>query len=174
MKSFRLSREPGRHLFRLIIMLVVVFVIAGCMSEQQKDREIMNKVVMGQYDEAERLVRKYYQNDRSKAMAWFTSFQVLESKLYIDKLVIQKGWKYTINGNYSYVRGRIKNTGDKTISYFKIKALYKNKNNDVLDTGYTNSANILVPGGAKKFEIMHKRSPDYKYVSIHVEKVSVE
>lgn len=92
---------------------------------------------------------------------------------YIGKMEIQK-WDWTEEHNYSYIRGRIRNGGDKTVSYFKIKALYKDAGGTVLDTGYTNSGEDLLPGMSKEFEIMHKESPEYKKVGILIEEVQTK
>jgi len=86
---------------------------------------------------------------------------------------IQK-WDWTAERNYSYIRGRVKNNGDKTVSYFEIKALYKDDAGNVLDTDFTNSGENLLPGMSKEFEIMHKESPEYKKVNIYIEKVTTE
>lgn len=92
---------------------------------------------------------------------------------YVQNMTIQD-WDWTTERNYTYVRGRVKNSGDKTVSYFKITAYYKDNKNNVLDTDFTNSAENLRPGMAKEFEIMHRASSDYKYVSIQVEDVRVK
>lgn len=92
---------------------------------------------------------------------------------YISKMVLQK-WDWKEESNYSYIRGRIKNDGDKTVSYFQIKALYKDSAGNVIDTDITNSGENLLPGMAKEFEIMHKASSEYRSASIYVEKVRVE
>ena len=89
---------------------------------------------------------------------------------YMDKMQIQD-WNWEAGRNYSYVRGRVKNIGDRTVSYFKITAYYKNASGNVIDTDFTNSGEDLQPGMAKEFEIMHKESPEYKTVSIAVDEV---
>lgn len=101
-----------------------------------------------------------------------TSIFDLDSS-YIKKMEIQK-WNWTKEGTYSYIRGRVKNNGNRTVSYFEIKALYKDWVDNVLDTDYTNSSDKLLPGMAKEFEIMHKESPEYKQVGILIEKVRTE
>lgn len=92
---------------------------------------------------------------------------------YISQMEIQK-WECTNESNYNYIRGRVKNVGDKTVTYFKITALYKDANGTVLDTDYTNSLETLLPGMSKEFEIMHKESSEYKKVSIDVDEVRTQ
>lgn len=82
-----------------------------------------------------------------------------------------QNYDYKTDGNYDYVKGRVKNIGDRTVSYFKITAYYKDASGNIIDTDYTNSAENLQPGMAKEFEIMHTSSPEYQTVSVAVEEV---
>jgi hypothetical protein len=89
-----------------------------------------------------------------------------------DSLQIQQGWEWESTGyGYSTITGSVKNIGDKPIKYFEVTAEYKDENGNVLDTAYTNSAETIRPGNEKRFEIMHKHSPDFKKASIHVNRV---
>lgn len=90
---------------------------------------------------------------------------------YTDKLQIVSGWKWIVDGNYSYIRGRVKNISDVTVSYFEITAEYLDISGNVLDSDYTNSGLDLKPGNQKEFEIMHRHSDEYKSVRIFISKV---
>jgi hypothetical protein len=96
---------------------------------------------------------------------------LVDEAAYADKVVIVKGWEWKNADNYSYVRGSVNNTGDKTVRYFKVKALYKDKEKKVLDTAYTVSDETLAPGWSKKFEIMHEVIPECEYVAVYVEEI---
>jgi hypothetical protein len=87
---------------------------------------------------------------------------------YVSKMEIQDR-DLTFNHPYMYMRGRVKNIGDKTVSYFKITAYYNDVKGNVLDTDYTNNAEDLRPGMSKEFEIMHRVSSDYADVSLVVD-----
>ncbi|MFA5974801.1 MAG: FxLYD domain-containing protein [Elusimicrobiota bacterium] len=87
------------------------------------------------------------------------------------KLVIQKGLSWTVDGNYTYVRGSVKNTGDAPARYFKVTVEYKNGKGEVVDTDYTNSTETVMPNAAKKFEVMHRNAPEFKTVSTFVDEV---
>lgn len=89
---------------------------------------------------------------------------------YMDKMQIQN-WDYTTEGNYGYVRGRVKNIGDRTVSYFKVTAYYKDASGRVIDIDFTNSGEDLQPGMAKEFEIMHRDSPEYETYSVAIDEV---
>lgn len=88
------------------------------------------------------------------------------------KLEIVKGWQWIDEGDWTYIRGSVKNVGDVPIGYFKVQAEYKNAKGEVVDTDYTNSGERVNPGAAKKFEIMHRDSPEFKNVSISIGRVS--
>ncbi len=90
---------------------------------------------------------------------------------YTQSLRIED-WRWDKEGAYTYIRGRVTNTGSKTISYFAITAYYKDSAGKVLDTDYTNSGQDLGPGMSKEFQIMHKQSFEYSSVSVEVNKVS--
>ena len=87
-------------------------------------------------------------------------------------LKIQDGWSWTAESNYSYIRGRVTNDGDKNINYFKITAEYMDSNGNVVDTDFTNSGETIRPGNSKEFEIMHRHSPDYHEARIFVDEVN--
>ena len=88
------------------------------------------------------------------------------------KLEVVKGFTWEASGDYDYVRGSVKNSGDIPIRYFKVRAEFLDKKGRVVDTDYTNSGERLEPGQRKKFEIMHRSSPEYKSVSVSVDEAS--
>lgn len=93
--------------------------------------------------------------------------------LYKNKLSVVN-WNWETERNYTYVRGRIKNNGDKIVQYFKIKALYLDNVGNVLDTDIDNSLDDLYPGMSKEFQIMHKYNSEYKRVSLMIEEVRIK
>lgn len=96
------------------------------------------------------------------------------SSLYELSMQIQPGWKWEQERNYTYIRGRIKNAGDKITRYWAIEARYFGPNGEVLDKDMTNSAQNLYPGQMQTFEIMHKDDPLYKSVDLHVIEVRLQ
>jgi len=95
----------------------------------------------------------------------------VEDKEYIDKMELAK-WEWKVDRyDYSYIKGRVKNIGLKTVYYFKITARYMDKEGNVIDSAYTNSGEELLPGMSKAFEIMHKHSSEYKKANIFVSEV---
>lgn len=89
-----------------------------------------------------------------------------------SNLTIVDGWEWTYTDDWTYVRGSVKNEGATPITYFEVRAEYLNKKGEVVDTDYTNSTERLNPGASKKFEIMHRRSPEFKKVSVSIGKAS--
>ena len=157
---------------------ILAFSLSSCKSEKSKDAEIMDKVYSGKYDEARKLTFDRFKGDRDKQIQWFMLIgqteSTIEGNTYKKNMVIQKGWRWEEEERYNYIRGRVKNTGTKTVTYFKLKVEYQNARKEVVDTDYTNSGETLGPGMAKEFEIMHHNSEDYKSVAIGIEEVKVK
>ena len=92
-----------------------------------------------------------------------------------DHIQIQPGWTWTVDRyGYSKINGSIKNIGAKPIFYFAVTAEYMGESGNVLDTSYTNSIEKVQPGNEKRFEIMHKHSPDLKRARLFPSQVRVE
>lgn len=159
----------------IILPLFLLIFLSGCgLSEKEKDGKIATLVAKGELIEAKEKVVEYYKGNDDKQIAWVMAINEEIDKDYKDKLEIQDGWTWKRKGNYTYFQGRVKNTGDKTIRYFKITAQYKDNDGNVLDTDYTNSNENILPGNSKEFEIMHKDNDNYKKCSITVDEVSLE
>ena len=89
-----------------------------------------------------------------------------------DSLQIQTGWTWKVdNYGYSKINGSVKNIGTKPITYFEVTAEYSDANGKVIDTSYTNSNERINPGNEKRFEILHKYSPDFKGSQLLVNRV---
>ena len=79
---------------------------------------------------------------------------------------------FSRDGDYFYVRGKITNGSDRTLTYWEIKARFLDSNKKVVDTDITNDAASLQPGETKKWEIMHPYSHDIKRVETGLEEVT--
>ena len=90
----------------------------------------------------------------------------------IYDLRIENGWTTEKSGNYTYIKGTVKNVSDdKTIRYFKITARFYDKSGEVIDSDWTNSSQNLRPGDSVKFEIMHKYDSRVVDIKLSVEEV---
>jgi hypothetical protein len=167
----------------LSLILVMALLLSSCtqtMTDEQKDRVIMEAYTKGDAEKAKQKAVELYKDNENKALAWIVVFNQTqtqtqtESEDYINKLEIQEDWVWEIDGNYSYVKGRVKNTGNKNIRYFEVTAEYLDSAGRVLDSDYTNSGETLRVGNMKEFEIMHQDSNDYKEVRIFVNEVRIE
>jgi len=96
--------------------------------------------------------------------------KIISSK-YMDRLEIVEGWKWINDGDYTYIKGRVKNISDVSVDYFKLTAEYMDSNGNVLDTDYTNSGETIRPGNQKEFEIMHRVDNEYTKVKIFIDEV---
>lgn len=79
----------------------------------------------------------------------------LEQEKIINPLKIEDE-ELIFRGNYMYYSGYIKNVGEKTYYYTKIKATYYDNNNNVIDTDWTYAVGSegLAPNDRKSFQIM--------------------
>lgn len=83
-------------------------------------------------------------------------------------LQIQDGWTWTTDGDYTYIKGSIRNSSAYPVEYWEITAEYLDASGQVLDSDYTNDGQTLNSGDMKEFEIMHENNPDYDKVQIYV------
>lgn len=95
-----------------------------------------------------------------------------EQDAYRQKLV-PTVVEFAFERDWSYVRGTVGNHGQKTVTYWKLAARYKDKAGTVIDTDYTNSTETLGPGQSKSFEIMHRLNPRFANVDVSIEEVRV-
>jgi hypothetical protein len=89
----------------------------------------------------------------------------------LDSLQIQEKWKWELDKNYSHVTGRVKNTSQKPIKYWKISAKFLDKNNQVINQEIDNSIDILLPNESDEFEIMTKHKKEYSSVTVSVSEI---
>lgn len=82
------------------------------------------------------------------------------------QLVIIDGWNWVPEDNYTYLRGSVKNTGSKAINHFEVNVKYKDVNDNVLDSDFTEWNRKIQPGECKEFEIKHRINENYKSVGI--------
>ena len=83
-------------------------------------------------------------------------------------LVITDGWIWVTEGNYTYVRGSVKNIGNRVINHFEVNVKYEDVNKNVLDSDFTNWTRKVQPGDSKKFVIKHHANKNYQYIDISV------
>lgn len=175
-----------------MIFLSLIFGV-GCANKNnitltQEDQEIMQLIRDGKYDDAIRKTKEFYSGEDLETKLKAVSVIIdSEKKLNegrqeikdkqaspVEKLVILSDWKYTIDGDYNYITGRVKNTSNKNIKYFKLVAEYMNEDGVVLDSKYTNSINTIRPGNMEEFKITKEHKNEYKQVRMFVEEVRTE
>lgn len=93
-----------------------------------------------------------------------TSMQEEESanqQLTLAMKIVDNKWYR--DGNYVYVKGRVKNTSAVPVSFVRVQAEFLNKSGEVVDSDWTYGvgAEILAPGDAKSFEIVREYSSDF-------------
>jgi hypothetical protein len=157
------------------MVLMLSFVACSYeLSVEQKDKIILDTYKKGDMEATKQKVVELYKDDTLKASSWLMAFKEEQDEMYKYQLKILDNWTWTVEGNYSYIRGRVKNMSDKDMDYFEITVEYSDKAGNVIDSDYTNSGELLKVGNQKEFEIMHKDSKDYHRANIFVSKVSTK
>ena len=85
-----------------------------------------------------------------------------------NSLVIIGGWTWVTEDNYTYVRGSVKNIGNRAIKYFEVNVKYEDVNKNVLDSDFTNWNRKVQPGESKEFEIKHHINKNYQSIDISI------
>jgi len=91
-----------------------------------------------------------------------------------SSLQVQEGWTWTIDGDYDYINGSVKNIGSKTISYFEVTVDFLDASGNVLDSDYTNSGQNLNAGNMKAFDLMHEHISGSEKARAYVNEVEFE
>lgn len=171
-----------RFLLTICGILVVIYFISMInvvkkAAEESKQVQVITKIRRGDYGDAKELVQKYYKNNPTKATEFLTSINKKQNKIdckeYVKKLQIPENWDWAREGNFTLVKAKVKNAGDRTVIYFKIEAKYLDKKNEVADKDTFSSTDPLPAGQTKDFEIKHKYSADYKIVKLYIDKVAL-
>ena len=116
---------------RVACALVAVFffgLLFGCDSDEQKERQIREKLSHGQFDEAERLAREHFADDKLLLLTTLSSIKELKEKAlkeaYGKKIHIAH-WDASIEGNgVTKIAGRLTNTGERAVSGFALRLTY--------------------------------------------------
>lgn len=140
-----------KYLVIIVGVVVVLGVVFFIISENNNRQKIKDDI------------ESYY---------WQKEWSEYANKPSSYDLTIQSGWTKRVSGNYMYIEGTVKNTSDKTISYYEINAKFYDSKGNVIDTDYTNSGKDLAPGESRKFEIMHKNDYNITDVKLSVGDVS--
>jgi hypothetical protein len=171
-----------RKILIMTLCFLLVLTLTACQEgfSEEKDTQIIKLLNEGKVEDAKQKVEELYNGEEDKISEWIESIDKynpsnnnIETE---DKeiLEIQQGWTWKKDGDYTYIKGRVKNTGDKNITYFEVTAEYLDDTGKVLDSDYTNSGQLLKVNNMKEFEIMHKFNEQYKQVKIFVNDIRVE
>lgn len=90
---------------------------------------------------------------------------------YLPKMEVDPLYKWKKIGDVSSISGRIKNTGDRSVSYWLLTASFYGKDRKVLDKAENNSTTVLNPGESDNFEVMTAYDPAHEGVKLEVTQV---
>lgn len=96
---------------------------------------------------------------------------VVETATDQQRVTVGKDYTWTRGDGYDYVRGSVQNNSSRPVSYWKVTASFFDKQGHIGDSEFTNSGEMLRPGAAKRFEIMHRANPSDTKVSAVVGEV---
>jgi len=143
-----------KPLFRMMIVLISLFFCSGCVSDEERQREIREKAKIGEYEEAERLALKYFAADKLLLLISLEYINDQKTKalkrFYKDNLLVDE-WEWKEVG-YGHIKidGRVINQGDRTVTGFAIKIEYMKKGK-VIDRVFLTETEEIMPATYQQF-----------------------
>ena len=144
-----------KSLFRMMLVLISLFLCSGCVSDKERQREIREKTEVGEYEEAERLAFKYFAADKLLLLISLEYINDQKTKalkrFYKDNLLVDE-WEWKEVG-YGHIKvdGRVINQGDRTVTGFAIKIEYIRKGK-VIDRVILTETKEIMPAMYQQFE----------------------
>ena len=144
-----------KSLCRIMFVLISLFLCSGCVSDEERQREIRGKAEVGEYEEAERLAFKYFAADKLLLLISLEYINDQKTKalkrFYKDNLLVDEWeWKEGRDGLIT-VDGRVINQGDRTVTGFAIRIEYMKKGK-VIDRVIVTENKEIMPATYQKFE----------------------
>ncbi len=144
-----------KSLFRMMLVLISLFLCSGCVSDEERQREIRGKAEVGEYEEAERLAFKYFAADKLLLLISLEYINDQKTKalkrFYKDNLLVNE-WKWKeVRDGLITVDGRVINQGDRTVTGFAIKIEYMKKGK-VIDRAILTETEEIMPATCQQFE----------------------
>ncbi len=138
-----------------MFVLISLFLCSGCVSDEERQREIRGKAEVGEYEEAERLAFKYFAADKLLLMISLEYINDQKTKalkkFYQDNLLVDEWeWKKVRDGLIT-VEGRVINQGDRTVTGFAIKIKYMKKGK-VIDRFILTEMKEIMPDTFQQFD----------------------
>jgi len=174
----------------LLIVLCFTFILFGCSQNEEtqstpESKEIYLLIVEhDNYEKAIEKVKEYYKGEElEERLKWANKWieirkssqeeladawnrQVPSSRLELDKNFTQEH-----TDNYVYIKGRVKNTSNYNVTYFKVLVDFLDESGNILDSGYTNDSLLLKAGATREFQIMHRKIDGVESVRLSIDHV---
>jgi hypothetical protein len=177
-----------KYLIIAICCFLFIFTLFGCNEDETKITEESRKFNLllqdHKYEEVRDLAKEMYADEQLlEIMDFIDEIEELneeqnkkQQKKYEKafpktRLEIQKGSNYEIRGDYIYINGSVKNVSISDINYFEVRVDFKDEDDNVLDSNYTNDRLTLKPGDKREFEIMHRWNDDYAKYQLSIDDV---
>ena len=165
-KSNRLSFSKGAGL-----VVVLLCLTAGCVNDADRQSEIRQKVIAGEYDEAVRLAHEHFADDKRILLVTLEYIATQKNK------ALRQAYKANASiGNVRWskggsgvarVSGRLLNRGDKTITGFGIRAACT-RDGEVVQKARASRLSDIAPGKHEDFEFVIKDFEDCDDITAQV------
>jgi len=160
-----------KSLFRIMFVLISLFLCSGCVSDEDRQGEIREKAKAGGYEEAERLAFKYFAADKLLLLISLEYINDQKTKalkeFYKDNLLVDEWeWKEVGYGLIN-VDGRVINQGDRTVTGFAIKIEYMKKGK-VIDRVILTETKEIMPATYQQFEHTKRCLKSCDEVSVYI------
>ncbi len=156
-----------RNAILILLIILSISILSGCSSTEahvnsNSDNEYDELLVQakelhkqGKTEEAFEVISDVV--IKSEDMDFFTELLDVINKDAVPMLELTD-IEVSRDGDYIRATGSVKNNGDRSYSYIKVKAIYMDANDNVIDTDWTYAIDSLgiEPNETKKFEMLTK------------------
>lgn len=154
-----------------LLLLLAVFLISGCTKDQERREAIKKAVKMGRFEQAERMARDGFADDKLEMLLLLEYIEGQKEKAeraaYLPALSTRSwGWTRGPGGNV-VVRGEVLNGGPRPLAGFALEAECL-KGGRVVARGTLRKIGDVGPGKTAGFELSISGAADCDQVEIAV------
>jgi hypothetical protein len=152
-----------KRLLIFVIVIVFMFCFTACEDSKQKYDRLISKFEKDGSLSSEEI------HDLTNAYNMLNDATITPPPILNTKLEILDDWTWENNGEFTTIRGKLKNTGGTNINYYKVVANYEDYQGNILDTGYVYSNKTIKPESQVTFQIFHQYDSEISKVSVNLE-----
>ena len=164
------KQDPKKNSPIAVVILVLVLLGFGYFVFEQNNYERPDQALARQKAETE-AARAKTAADYQALMSDPRTQQILRANELLGKVSVEID-EYSMEGEYSYVSGRIKNGSDAMIRYWEVSLEFVDGKGSVLDSDIENGIDNISPGATKAFKAMVRSVKGAKSVTAKVVEVT--